>query len=280
MAPARRISALWPRRFVSGESELIVSALSQTELANGAREVAVGFGDLTIDRAAIVAVLGYRDGAMPEHFGEMLDLSLAEAAARCRPKAGYRLVEAAREDGRFDALRLSGTVFNTQKIVAGALRHAEHAAVFAATIGSSLEEWARAALHGEEPALGYIADAVGSAVAEALADRLHDHIAQQMERRGWLITNRYSPGYCNWSVAEQHALFALLPRQFCGITLGESALMQPVKSVSGIIGVGPEVKYSDYLCNVCNMRDCTYRRYHERRNLSLTPNSIIREQKS
>jgi hypothetical protein len=71
-------------------------------------------------------------------------------------------------------------------------------------------------------------------------------------------------------VAEQHALFALLPPQFCGISLGESALMHPVKSVSGIIGVGPEVKYSDYLCDVCNVSDCTYRRYHERRKISST----------
>jgi len=241
-----------------------VSALPQSELADGACEVAVGFGDLAIDRAAIIAVLGYRDGTMPEHFGEILDLSLSEAAARCQPRAGYRLVEARREDGRFDALRLGGTVFTTQKIVAGALGHAEHAAVFAATIGSSLEGWARAALHGDDPALGYIADAVGSAVAEALADRLHDHIEQQMAQRRWQITNRYSPGYCNWSVAEQHALFALLPPQFCGITLSDSALMHPVKSVSGIIGVGPEVSYSDYLCDVCNVRDCTYRRFHKR----------------
>jgi hypothetical protein len=112
---------------------------------------------------------------------------------------------------------------------------------------------------------GFIADAVGSAVAEALADRLHDHIEQTMAPRGWRITNRYSPGYCGWSVAEQHALFALLPAGFCGIALGESALMHPVKSVSGLIGVGAAVKHADYLCDVCTQRDCTYRRYHERR---------------
>jgi len=251
-----------------------VPALSKSEPENDVREVVVGFSDLRIDREGIVAVLGYRDGAIPEHFGEMLDRALAEAATRCQPKAGYRLVGAAPEPGRHDALRIGGTVFATQKIVAGALRHAEQAAVFVCTIGSALEEWARAALQGDDPALGYIADAVGSAVAEALADRLHDCVGREMTGRSWNITNRYSPGYCNWSVAEQHALFALLPPQFCGISLGESALMHPVKSVSGLIGVGPKVKYSAYRCDVCKVCDCTYRRHRERRRLSqLAPSS-------
>lgn len=240
------------------------TALPQTDRGYGVCEVAIGFADLEVDRAAIVDVLGYRDGAIPGHFGELLDESLAEAARCCSLRAGYRLVTAGRVEGRPAALAIGGTVFSTQKIVAGALGRAERAAVFACTIGPALEEWARAAM-ADDPARGYIADAVGSTVAEALADRLHDHLGQEMARHGWRITNRYSPGYCNWSVAEQHRLFALLPPRFCGITLGESALMHPVKSVSGVIGVGTAVKHSDYLCKVCGVRDCTYRAFHERR---------------
>ncbi|MCK7538940.1 MAG: hypothetical protein MZV63_52410 [Marinilabiliales bacterium] len=48
-----------------------------------------------------------------------------------------------------------------------------------------------------------------------------------------MITNRFSPGYCGWDVAEQHKLFSFFKDNFCGITLTESALMNPVKSVSG-----------------------------------------------
>ena len=240
------------------------AALSQFERGDGVCEVAVGFGDLAIDRAGIVAVLGYREGAIPEHFDEMIDAALAEAAARCRPRAGYRLVEVGRVAGRTDAIAAGGIVFTTQRIVAAALAQTEQVAVFAATIGPAFEEWAREQMTFD-PALGFIADAVGSAVAESLADRLHDRIERDVAPRGWKVTNRYSPGYCGWSVAEQHALFALLPAGFCGITLGESALMHPVKSVSGLIGVGAAVKHTDYLCDVCKAPDCTYRRYHERR---------------
>lgn len=236
----------------------------QTRRREEACEVDIGFGDLAIDRAGIVAVLGYREGSIPEHFDAMIDRALAEAAKCCRPRAGYRIVEAGRMARRHEAIAVGGIVFATQRIVAGALAQAEHVAVFAATIGPAFEQWARAAM-ADDPALGFIADAVGSAVAEALADRLHDRIEQAVAPRGWKVTNRYSPGYCGWSVAEQHHLFALLPAGFCGISLSESALMQPVKSVSGVIGLGAAAKHADYLCDVCKSPDCTYRRYHERR---------------
>ena len=236
----------------------------QTRRREEACELEIGFRELEIDRAGIVAVLGYRDGGIPEHFDAMVGRALAEAAGRCRPRAGYRIVESGRVARRPDVIAVGGLVFATQRIVAGALGRADHVAVFAATIGPAFEEWARATM-AEDPAQGFIADAVGSAVAEALADRLHDRIERAVALRGWKVTNRYSPGYCGWSVAEQHQLFALLPAGFCGIALSESALMQPFKSVSGLIGVGAGAKHADYLCDVCRAPDCTYRRYHERR---------------
>lgn len=252
------------RRRIEQSRTDVTAPLPQTEREDGTCEVAVAYRDLVVDRAGIVSVLGYRDGAMPEHFGEMLDQALDRAESLCRPQAGYRLVPAGRTPGRFDALTVGDHVFAVQKIVAGALAKAEQVAVFACSLGAAFEDWARSMMV-DDPALGFIADAVGSAVAESLADRLHDHIETTMAGHGWKITNRYSPGYCGWSVADQHGLFSLLPGAFCGITLGESALMHPVKSVSGVIGVGAAVKHGDYLCDVCNQRDCTYRRYHERR---------------
>jgi len=239
--------------------------LPETDLGGDCRELRVCIDDLEIDRGGIVTVLGYHDGEMPEHFAFLLDQALAEAQLHTQPRAGYRLVEAGRIEGNQEQLVIGGIPFNTQKIVVSQMQGAGKVAVFACSIGSKLETWARNLMRNEDPVLGFIVDAVGSAVAEALADRLHEHIGQVMAQKGLGITNRYSPGYCNWSVAEQHSLFKLLPGAFCGITLNESALMHPVKSVSGVIGVGASVKRSDYLCTVCRVPDCTYRRFHERK---------------
>jgi hypothetical protein len=60
-------------------------------------------------------------------------------------------------------------------------------------------------------------------------------------------------------VADQHKLFSFFPENCCGVSLTESALMHPIKSVSGIIGLGKEVRYREYTCNLCGLAECFYR---------------------
>ncbi len=96
-------------------------------------------------------------------------------------------------------------------------------------------------------------------VVENAADMMHHELKAEAAVRGKKITNRFSPGYCGWDVAEQHKLFTFFRDNFCGITLTESALMNPVKSVSGLIGIGRDVKYAAYQCHVCNDKNCIYR---------------------
>jgi hypothetical protein len=94
-------------------------------------------------------------------------------------------------------------------------------------------------------------------------DRLQEALADQLGERGIRITNRYSPGYCEWHVSEQQKLFRLLPAGYCGVSLTDSSLMRPIKTVSGFIGVGPEVRRNAYTCGLCELQDCLYRRLRE-----------------
>jgi cobalamin-dependent methionine synthase I len=93
-------------------------------------------------------------------------------------------------------------------------------------------------------------------MAEKVAEKIQDEIKQSAQGQAEAVSNRYSPGYCGWSVADQHLLFSFLPANFCGITLNESALMHPIKSVSGIIGIGKEMVKNPYQCNICDVTDC------------------------
>jgi hypothetical protein len=36
--------------------------------------------------------------------------------------------------------------------------------------------------------------------------------------------------------------------------------MMPIKSVSGLVGAGADVKFRDYTCEICSMKDCSFRR--------------------
>jgi hypothetical protein len=228
-------------------------------------EVAIDFRDLDLRRDEIELSLGYSEGAIPAEFAGMIDDVISQASQHCQIRAGYRLVDVKRSIDRSDGLYLGDTFFALQKIVTGQLKKAEKAALFVCTIGSGMEAWARQLLRDGDAALGYVVDAIASVTVENATDVLHDRIGQHMQARGMKITNRYSPGYCDWSVSEQHLLFSLLPQNFCGVTLTESAFMVPIKSVSGVVGVGASVKRVDYVCDTCGMKDCTYRSIRQTR---------------
>ena len=95
---------------------------------------------------------------------------------------------------------------------------------------------------------------------KAQGDMLRVFIADALGRLGWKHTNRYSPGYCGWHVSEQQLLFPLFEGHTCGVRLTDSSLMLPIKSVSGIIGIGEKVRKLDYTCGLCDFEKCYKRR--------------------
>ncbi len=118
------------------------------------------------------------------------------------------------------------------------MKEADEAALFICTAGLVIGEMSRNSMKGGDLLKGYVYDVIGSEVVEAAADRMQEELRKSMAAPRERITNRFSPGYCGWDVAEQHQLFSFFKDNFCGITLTESALMNPVKSVSGVIGIG------------------------------------------
>lgn len=234
-------------------------SILQVEREKDTFEVNINFKDLTVSKNEIVSTLGYPEGTIPAHFEEMIDDILSRLSSYCAIQAGYRILDVKKPNDRNDGLFVGDKFFRLQNIVTAQLKKSEKAALFICTIGPAMETWAKKLSSEGDAALSYIVDTVASVTEEQAVDVLHDHIATHMKMKGLKITNRYSPGYCNWSVSEQHLLFSFFPPDFCGITLTESALMVPIKSVSGIIGIGAAVKRVDYTCDKCGVKDCTYR---------------------
>jgi hypothetical protein len=82
-------------------------------------------------------------------------------------------------------------------------------------------------------------DSVASAAADRLADLLGPwYLSAIADPSPEARVLAYSPGYCGWDVSGQRALFEFLRPEEIGITLGDSCLMQPLKSISGVLVVG------------------------------------------
>lgn len=114
---------------------------------------------------------------------------------------------------------------------------ASHVILFCATVGHGIDRCIRryAAL---SPARAHMLDAIGTERVEALCDLLCDILATEKAREGKTLSPRFSPGYGDLPLSLQKDIIQLLdtPRRL-GVTLTESLLMTPTKSVTAVVGV-------------------------------------------
>ncbi|KAA6335998.1 hypothetical protein EZS27_015814 [termite gut metagenome] len=213
--------------------------------------------ELAVDPQAAAPMLGY-DSDLPEDILAMVREVMDKTTDCYDIRGGYYILDGLTFDNDEHSLLVEGTNFQTGKIIFHQLKHSEQVALFVCTAGVGIEKWSKQMMTNNDPLAGFIADIMGGVVVEAAIDKIQQSLSNDMKDKGLKITNRYSPGYCGWQTGEQHKLFALLPDTL-GIRLTESALMQPVKSVSGIIGIGANVQFNPYTCRLCEATHCVYR---------------------
>ena len=217
--------------------------------------------DLKISISRIGKLIDYDKGENREMIAEMIADVLKEAEKICDIRAEYVICSDIKTDIASDRILVNGKEFNVGKIVRGQMKKSQSIAAFLCTAGSKIGEYARSLINEKDFLNGYLFDIAGSEIVEAAADEMQERLHKNMESYNMKITNRYSPGYCGWHVSEQHKLFSLIPQNYCGITLNQSSLMDPIKSVSGFIGIGEGVRFNAYSCNLCDMQNCIYRNH-------------------
>jgi hypothetical protein len=215
--------------------------------------------DINIDRRVICGLMGIDPDDIPEPYNEIIRRELDEIENYQNIKGGFKI------SGNIDIKSPKGIFlyenieFMAGRQVVNNLKNSELLALFICTAGEEVSRRSKQLMSSGNLLEGYVTDMVGSLLAEGAMDILQDRLRKEMESKGLRITNRFSPGYCNWDVSEQHKLFSLFPESFCGVRLSESALMKPIKSVSGVIGIGREVNYNKYVCDACSEVDCIYK---------------------
>lgn len=214
------------------------------------------FGDLNITPADAEELMGFEPGSSPEPFSTILSEALVSAPCLCNIKAGYTIIGSPVFDNVSKAIIAGGVIFNPGKIIYNQLKGATAFAIFVASAGSAISERISELTAMGDTLQGYVFDVLGSVVAQQAVEKMTDMLENETKKQGRGTSGPYSPGYCDWSVAEQQNLFSFFPEGFCGVTLSTSSLMSPIKSVSGIIGIGKDFQRKGYQCKMCNDANC------------------------
>lgn len=189
----------------------------------------------------------------------VLDRLMAEATDLIHPRGVYAVH--AVEQMTDTRIELAGCP-PVEGPIAGFMRPARRMAAFVVSIGPDIERISREMFSRGDMLEGFVLDAIGSASADAASESLAEHLRQEVSPQGDSVTLPFSPGYCGMGLDQQRAIFGIVDGEAVGVTLGESMLMTPIKSVSGLLGIGPreEVTAHGSPCRYCELTECSMRR--------------------
>ncbi|MBQ8311127.1 MAG: Vitamin B12 dependent methionine synthase activation subunit [Clostridia bacterium] len=184
------------------------------------------------DKKEIFRYAGVRGGA-PE-LDTLLQECLNEVESKLVYRVCYREFAVTHHDSYLDlgfikteSMGLKKNLFCCESIV-----------LFAATVGIEIDRLiARYAT--VSPTKSLLFQAIGAERIESLCDVFCREIAEEKAKLGFQTRPRFSAGYGDFPLEAQKEIFAVLDcSRKIGLTLNQSLLMSPSKSVTAIIGVG------------------------------------------
>lgn len=173
--------------------------------------------------------LGAVDSVLAAKIDSLRDIAMREM----RPARTWRRVDGWRSDA---ALRLSGLDLEGSRTLLRHISGCDSLYLACGTLGAGFDALHRR-LSAVSGADALVLQALGAAAIEVWMDGVEDEIRRELPA-GESLAPRYSPGYGDFPLSAQRGLLALLdaPRTV-GVSLTDSLLMVPSKSVSAVIGV-------------------------------------------
>ncbi|MCG3178939.1 MAG: hypothetical protein BIFFINMI_01269 [Phycisphaerae bacterium] len=218
---------------------------------------------IRISREDVYRSLGYgRSGGRPDAgTAGLIESLIARGTELARPRAIYRIWPVASVDAGHVELE-GGARF--RGAIGQYIGPASHVALFVATVGPEIEAESQRQMRDGNLLEGAVLDAVGSDGAERAAEAVSATVAADATAIGpqFATTPRYSPGYCGMHLTQQRTLFGAIDAAAVGVSVSEVCLMSPIKSVSGLIGIGERLAVDDIgtPCQRCGKTDCMMRR--------------------
>ncbi len=217
--------------------------------------------EATPDWNQVLRSQGLPEGeALPTRLVGLVDKAFERYLALAEPRAVLGFVE----PGAFDDIYRGEGLNSHETPLELILPRASRLALFVATLGQRLSAEISDLFARQRPADGYMLDAVASEAADDLAYAAGRALLARLEGEGETVNGArvlpYSPGYCGWHVSAQRKLFAFLAPEAIGVTLNQSCLMQPLKSVSGVLVVGDAATHRFHptysFCGHCGTKQC------------------------
>jgi Vitamin B12 dependent methionine synthase, activation domain len=200
------------------------------------------------------------DSVIPDHIISLFDDAVIVFKEKAKPVAIIKKVTVKEFDNIFEGERKN----EDQAPLENIYPHSDNLVLFALTVGSEIVNTINDLFKKNDFAPGAMLDSVASMAADKSVEVLENYLINDLSEKNLTknssIVLGYSPGYCGWDLSGQKKLFQHLNPGEIGITINESFLMSPLKSVSGVLVHGDKeihvFESSFAFCSYCKNQTC------------------------
>lgn len=215
--------------------------------------------NININREEVLRYMGYKGQLVDDAFNTQLTECIAEMKNLIKPRYIYRYFDIDAYDDRV-TLKSSDVNFRGKDIL-NHLKNCDQIALMAVTLGIDVERKIRS-YEINNITKSIIMDACATTAVEEVCDIVQKNIEDEVALKGLYITNRYSPGYGDLPISSQYDFIRILDTtRTIGLSVTDSNLLIPRKSVTAIIGISKYKRNTAKSCDNCSNREgCEFRK--------------------
>ena len=218
-----------------------------------------GNTEIKLDKSEVLRYMGHRGRNVSPSIESIVEECMEEIVRLSRYRYVYKIVDV--KIGFYkgeSCIELEGAnVRLTGNDIYEHLRGCKKCALMAATLGIEVDSAIRVA-QSADMLKALALDACAADMIEKVCDIAESEIRLKAEAENCGINFRFSPGYGDLPMsAQKSVLGALDAGRKIGLTLTDTSLMIPGKSVTAIVGFTREYKKPKLKsgCEICSMRD-------------------------
>jgi len=192
--------------------------------------------EFSVEFHEILRYLGYQNAEPEPIIKTQIEKVTDEVLSALNCYACYHLCDIFVANDTIDFGEFSVTSHHLSKTLSGC----RQAFLFCATIGAGVDRII-ARYSQTTPSAAVIAQAAGTAAVESFCDLLCRRLVEKQSDKHISLRPRFSPGYGDFPLSYQKEIFRVLDcTKHIGVSLTESLMMTPSKSVSAVIGITSE----------------------------------------
>jgi len=209
--------------------------------------------ELIPDRKRTLAALGYSEAVADEELWPSIEKALTDVSRAAIPRWVWKVYNLDRKNGiKFEGTNVDLKGEDIKKHLTSCLS----CIILAVTLGQEVERLIKSTMV-TGVLQGFLTDVVAGVLVGQYADEAERILREEYQTKELYLTGRYSPGYGDLDLSIQDDLLALIDSSLAiGLTVVDSHIMLPRKSISALIGVSDHPVTGHLAgCENCSIRN-------------------------